>query len=215
MSKLPLRIILFWAFTLAVSSSRAQEATPEVSKPNVPLADIKMADPSIVIELRYASSDNIAGHPLYPPGTVALVRPELVPRLVAAEKYLRRYDYRLKIWDAYRPKSVQAQLWEAAHNNEFPALAPVHFTPGGSRSMSPWPTPLSVPSACRPISIILRPPLRGNMSGKTHLSARIYICSRSQCATRASMACGVSGGISPSQIGRNTCRRKKRSALRN
>jgi D-alanyl-D-alanine dipeptidase len=52
---------------------------------------------------------------------LALTRPEVVQRLIAAQKYLRRYDFHLKIWDAYRPKSIQEQLWQAAHNNDFVA----------------------------------------------------------------------------------------------
>jgi D-alanyl-D-alanine dipeptidase len=87
----------------------------------VPLVDIKTVDPTIVIELRYAGPKNIAGRALYPVATRALIRPELASRLVGAQNFLRRYNYGLKIWDAYRPKSVQIQLWQAAHNNDFVA----------------------------------------------------------------------------------------------
>ncbi len=41
----------------------------------IPLVDIKSVDPTIVIELRYAGANNVAGQALYPPGTRALVRP--------------------------------------------------------------------------------------------------------------------------------------------
>jgi D-alanyl-D-alanine dipeptidase len=84
----------------------------------IPLVDIKSVDPTIVIELRYAGANNLTGRALYPPRTPALVRPEVASRLVAAQAFLRRYGYGLKIWDAYRPKSVQMQLWQAAHHNE-------------------------------------------------------------------------------------------------
>ena len=39
------------------------------------LVDIQSVDPTIRVELRYASADNITGHALYPPSTPALVRP--------------------------------------------------------------------------------------------------------------------------------------------
>jgi zinc D-Ala-D-Ala dipeptidase len=87
----------------------------------IPLVDIKSADPTIVIELRYAGANNLAGRALYPPETPALVRPEVALRLVAAQAFLRRYKYGLKIWDAYRPKSVQMQLWQAAHKTDYVA----------------------------------------------------------------------------------------------
>jgi len=101
------------AVVVAVNCVAAQTA--------IPLVDIKSVDPTIVIELRYAGANNVAGRALYPPGTAALVRPEVASRLVAAQAFLRRYQYQLKIWDAYRPKSVQSQLWEAAHYNDYVA----------------------------------------------------------------------------------------------
>ena len=87
----------------------------------IPLVDIKSVDATIVIELRYAGANNLAGRALYPPSTPALVRPEVASRLVAAQAFLRRYHYGLKIWDAYRPKSVQMQLWQAVHGNDYVA----------------------------------------------------------------------------------------------
>ena len=102
--------ILLAAVVLAVKCVAAQTA--------IPLVDIKSVDPTIVIELRYARANNLAGRALYPPRTPALVRPEVASRLVAAQAFLRHYHYGLKIWDAYRPKSVQTQLWQAAHHNE-------------------------------------------------------------------------------------------------
>lgn len=87
----------------------------------IPLVDIKSVDPTIVIDLRYGGPNNIAGRALYPPGTTALVRPEVAQRLGIAQKFLRRYNYALKIWDAYRPRSVQTQLWQASRNNDYVA----------------------------------------------------------------------------------------------
>jgi D-alanyl-D-alanine dipeptidase len=87
----------------------------------VPLVDLKLVDPTIVIELRYATTKNITGHALYSPNTQALVRPEVAQRLSAANKFLQRYNYRLKIWDAYRPQSAQTELWKASKNNDYVA----------------------------------------------------------------------------------------------
>lgn len=88
---------------------------------NLTLVDISSVDPTVVIDLRYAGSDNIAHRPLYPANMKALVRPEVAQRLAVAQRFLHRYNYRLKIWDAYRPKSAQVQLWQASHNNDFVA----------------------------------------------------------------------------------------------
>jgi zinc D-Ala-D-Ala dipeptidase len=99
----------------------------------IPLVDIKSVDPTIVIELRYSGPNNLAGRALYSRGTPALVRPEVASRLVRAQAFLQRYLYRLKIWDAYRPRSVQAQLWQLAHNNDYVADPET-----GAGSMHTW-----------------------------------------------------------------------------
>ncbi len=86
-----------------------------------PLVDIQSANPTIVVELRYAGSNNLVRHPLYPRGTRALARPEIASALTKAQAFLRRYQYGLKIWDAYRPVAVQTKLWDASHNNDYVA----------------------------------------------------------------------------------------------
>jgi len=83
--------------------------------------DIKSVDKTIVINLRYASANNVARRPLYPPGTPALVRVSVAKRLAIAQRYLRKKGYGLKIWDAYRSQSTQEQLWRTTHNRSYVA----------------------------------------------------------------------------------------------
>jgi zinc D-Ala-D-Ala dipeptidase len=85
------------------------------------LVDIRSVDPTIIVELRYAGRNNLVGYSLYPHGTSALARPEVVSGLAAAQAFLRRYQFGLKIWDAYRPVAVQEKLWQASHNNDYVA----------------------------------------------------------------------------------------------
>ncbi|MEO6872174.1 MAG: M15 family metallopeptidase [Chthoniobacterales bacterium] len=85
------------------------------------LVDIRKIDPTIRVELRYATPENITGHALYPPGTPALVRPSTAVRLKRAQKYLQARHYGLKIWDAYRPLAAQIALWRQTHNGSFVA----------------------------------------------------------------------------------------------
>jgi zinc D-Ala-D-Ala dipeptidase len=96
-----------------------QSLGTEASK--LELVDIRSIDSSIVVELRYASPNNFTGHALYPPETRALVRPEVAQRLAIAQQFLRRHRHGLKIWDAYRPRSVQVQLWRAAPRDVYVA----------------------------------------------------------------------------------------------
>jgi D-alanyl-D-alanine dipeptidase len=109
----PLNASLFLLF-LALPSARA---TPTYDN----LVDIKSVDPTIVVELRYATPDNLTGHALYPPGFLALVRPTTATRLAKAQKFLRAHHFGLKIWDAYRPLAAQMELWQRTHNESFVA----------------------------------------------------------------------------------------------
>jgi D-alanyl-D-alanine dipeptidase len=78
-------------------------------------------NPTIVVDLRYVGSNNLVRHPLYPEGTRALARSEVASALTKAQTFLRRYQYGLKIWDAYRPVRAQTRLWQASHNNDYVA----------------------------------------------------------------------------------------------
>ncbi|MEP7015532.1 MAG: M15 family metallopeptidase [Verrucomicrobiota bacterium] len=106
-------LLLVIALAAVIHTAPAQD--------KIPLVEIKSVDPSIVVELRYAGSNNLAGRPLYQPNTPALIRPEVARRLAAAQTILKRYGYCLKIWDAYRPNSVQVELWKAAAKNDYVA----------------------------------------------------------------------------------------------
>ncbi len=85
------------------------------------LVDIQAVDPTILVELRYATANNITGRALYPPGMPALVRPSTATRLAKAQAFLRARHYGLKIWDAYRPLAAQVELWEKSHDGAFVA----------------------------------------------------------------------------------------------
>jgi len=88
---------------------------------NPDLVDIKTIAPSIVIDLRYATSHNVTGRALYPPEMPALIRPSVAQQLLGAQNYLHQFRYGLKIWDAYRPKEAQLLLWRLAHKEDYVA----------------------------------------------------------------------------------------------
>lgn len=85
------------------------------------LVDIRSVDPTILVELRYATKDNVTGRALYPPDLPALVRLTTAARLTKAQKFLRARHYGLKIWDAYRPLAAQRELWERTHDGAYVA----------------------------------------------------------------------------------------------
>lgn len=76
-----------------------------------PLVEVSRQIPEIVIDLRYATADNFTGKVLYPVSRCFL-RASVVEILKGVQNDLRALGLRLKIWDAYRPHSVQKILWE-------------------------------------------------------------------------------------------------------
>ena len=89
--------------------------------------------PNICIELRYAGASNIVHRPIYAAQTPALLRAGVARKVSAAETILRRYNYNLKIWDAYRPSQAQAELWKLVRNDNY-----VADPAAGSGSLHSW-----------------------------------------------------------------------------
>jgi D-alanyl-D-alanine dipeptidase len=106
--------LLFLALVVTAQSVAAEEIERE-------LINIKSVVPSIVVDLRYAGTHNAMHRALYPPSMPALIRPSVAEQLRAAQNLLHHYGYGLKIWDAYRPKSAQRQLWQFAHDQLYVA----------------------------------------------------------------------------------------------
>jgi D-alanyl-D-alanine dipeptidase len=81
-----------------------------------PLVEVKQACPGVVVELRYATARNITGQPIYPAGARALLRRNVAERLNQAQRFVQEQGFGIKVWDAYRPASVQRLLWQAVRN---------------------------------------------------------------------------------------------------
>jgi zinc D-Ala-D-Ala dipeptidase len=76
--------------------------------------DIRTVVPDAVVDLRYATSNNFVGVPLYPPDARCLVHESMASGLAAAAAALR--PQLLRFWDCYRPHDVQIRMWEAVPN---------------------------------------------------------------------------------------------------
>lgn len=74
------------------------------------LVDVRKVIPGIAIDLRYATADNVTGHPIYPSHMPCLLRTETAEKLRQAQSILRAQGYGLRIWDAYRPPEAQEAL---------------------------------------------------------------------------------------------------------
>ena len=68
-------------------------------------------DPTIRLDLRYATSENFTGTPVYPAARCWLRR-YVAERLVRVQQRLRHEGLGLLLWDCYRPFSVQRAFWD-------------------------------------------------------------------------------------------------------
>ncbi len=76
------------------------------------LVDIRAKAAGVVIELRYATADNFFKTAFYPRHARAMLRPATAAKLAEVQAELRAQGLGLKIWDAYRPISVQRAMWK-------------------------------------------------------------------------------------------------------
>jgi D-alanyl-D-alanine dipeptidase len=67
-------------------------------------------DASLVLDIRYATENNFTGKRVYP-AALCYLRADIARRLVAVQADLRRQGLGLKIYDCYRPFSVQEAFW--------------------------------------------------------------------------------------------------------
>jgi beta-N-acetylhexosaminidase/D-alanyl-D-alanine dipeptidase len=72
--------------------------------------DVATVEPSIVIDIRYATPQNFTGVAVYPAAR-CLLRRDVAERLGRVQRELATRGLGLKVWDCYRPISVQQRLW--------------------------------------------------------------------------------------------------------
>jgi zinc D-Ala-D-Ala dipeptidase len=76
------------------------------------LVEVVTLDPSLRLDVRYASSDNFLRAPIYPEARVFLQRPA-AEAVVRANRALQAHGYGLLLFDGYRPWYVTWMFWEA------------------------------------------------------------------------------------------------------
>ena len=84
------------------------------------LVDVKAICPTLEIEMKYASTDNFMKRKVYTSDR-CLLRKRVAQRLCNAQKNLKTQGLGIKIWDAYRPLSVQWEMWKLVPNPDFVA----------------------------------------------------------------------------------------------
>ncbi len=77
-------------------------------------------DMDIVIDLKYATTDNFTKKIIYP-NNLCTLRRNTAEKLARANAELKKLGYRIKVWDAYRPVYVQQLFWDLLKDSHFVA----------------------------------------------------------------------------------------------
>jgi D-alanyl-D-alanine dipeptidase len=81
------------------------------------LVELTKLDPTIRLDIRYATTNNFLSTPMYSQARAFMQRPA-VEALVQAHRALKRQGYGLLIHDAYRPWYVTKMFWEATPDDK-------------------------------------------------------------------------------------------------
>lgn len=107
-------------YGLRVVRDRALYERQVVRNPDEQLVAVDTSVPGVVLDIRYATSDNFMKKPLYPEAA-AFLRAPAARALAAAQRDLQAAGLGLKVFDAYRPYSVTVAMWEPIRNPDYVA----------------------------------------------------------------------------------------------
>lgn len=82
------------------------------------LVDLSVIFPSLHIDLKYATADNITGAPIYREAR-CLLHTEAVTALAKSISIAQLAGLSLVVYDAYRPQQAQAILWNACPDPQY------------------------------------------------------------------------------------------------
>jgi len=85
------------------------------------LVNIREIDSSILVDLKYATTDNFTGLVLYDGYDDACLQPDVAQMLAEASRYLNTMhpELRLLVYDAVRPLTVQQKMWECVKDTKY------------------------------------------------------------------------------------------------
>ena len=105
-------LALLALFLILSFQALAQNGPPkEPNKREAKLVELITLDPSIKLDIRYATEDNFVGKKVYPEARAFLQKPA-AKAVVKVHKKLRERGLGLVIFDGYRPWSITKLFWE-------------------------------------------------------------------------------------------------------
>ena len=91
------------------------------TKPGKAMVSVADKIPTVILDLKYAGTDNFMHMKLYPELKTTFLRLDACNALSAVQAALRSKQLSIKIWDAYRPYTVTEQMWEPVKDDRYAA----------------------------------------------------------------------------------------------
>lgn len=87
------------------------------------MVNVSQMDPSLIIDLRYATTNNFTKKILYDSLNLVYLHPVAAKKLVKAHQLLKEHNsnYRLLVFDGARPLSVQKKMYAVVQNTPYSA----------------------------------------------------------------------------------------------
>ena len=129
----PVEVPLEKAEEAAESTTPSLPSSPRLTSTAAPVqgkdfTEVALLDPSIRLDIRYATTDNFTKSKIYD-CPQCLLRPEAAEAVVTAHKALKKKGLGLKMFDCYRPRPYQQRLWDKVPNPDYvtpPAKGSMH-----------------------------------------------------------------------------------------
>ncbi len=127
---------MIFLLCVAVGTADAQKSKSQIEKhlEEIGLLNVAEAVPGVDVYMVYATPYNFMGRVLYQDLDEAYLAPIAIEKLKKAQEILRqkRLDLHLVVYDAARPRSVQAQMWSIVEGTDMEDfVANPHKSGGG------------------------------------------------------------------------------------
>lgn len=103
------------------TETQTENTEDEVAKPEPADEDMVLIldyIPDMIIDLKYATTDNFTGQVIYE-NDDAYLRYGTVKKLMQVKDELKSKGYKLVLWDGYRPVAAQFRLWDICPDSRY------------------------------------------------------------------------------------------------
>ena len=127
MKKLPLAIVVFVSMSAAAQNKYGLKATTFTDykqtlaqSPEKELVNLEKLIPNIVLDIRYATTNNFTGEKIYNLAR-AYARKPVAEALKKAQAEFNKSGVGIKVFDAYRPYKATVKFYEVYHDTTYVA----------------------------------------------------------------------------------------------